>query len=119
MVNYETGRNPAPILGRVCKASARAATDGQISRIHSQTGSSRPFEPLGAGSQAFWEEVCKHALGRVCKLTMDPRYSSIRLFRKAASELLCKHALALECFVSLFHIGQNVSKCLKFIGPKA
>src|SRR5207249_6162253 len=32
-------------------------------------------------------------LGRVCKLTMDPRYSSIRLFRKAASELLCKHAL--------------------------
>src|SRR5207237_6116404 len=31
--------------------------------------------------------------GRVCKLTMDPRYSSIRLFRKAASELLCKHAL--------------------------
>jgi hypothetical protein len=33
-------------------------------------------------------------LGRVCKLTMDPRHSSIRLFRKAASELLCKHALA-------------------------
>jgi hypothetical protein len=33
------------------------------------------------------------ALGRVCKLTMDPRHSSIRLFRKAASELLCKHAL--------------------------
>ena len=32
-------------------------------------------------------------LGRVCKLTMDPRHSSIRLFRKAASELLCKHAL--------------------------
>src|SRR5437764_8685548 len=50
------------LLGRVCKASARAATDGQISRIHSQTGSSRPFEPLGAGSQAFREEVCKHAL---------------------------------------------------------
>ena len=33
-----------------------------MSRIHSQTGSSRPFEPLGAGSQAFREEVCKHAL---------------------------------------------------------
>src|SRR5205085_10340215 len=32
-------------------------------------------------------------LGRVCKLTMNPRHSSIRLFRKAASELLCKHAL--------------------------
>src|SRR5918999_3545292 len=32
-------------------------------------------------------------LGRVCKLTMYPRHSSIRLFRKAASELLCKHAL--------------------------
>ncbi len=32
-------------------------------------------------------------LGRVCKLTMDPRHSSIWLFRKAASELLCKHAL--------------------------
>src|SRR4051812_41461790 len=32
-------------------------------------------------------------LGRVCKLTVDPRHSSIRLFRKAASELLCKHAL--------------------------
>src|ERR671918_271021 len=32
-------------------------------------------------------------LGRVCKLTMDPRHSSIRLFQKAASELLCKHAL--------------------------
>jgi len=24
---------------------------------------------------------------------MDPRHSSIRFFRKAASELLCKHAL--------------------------
>jgi hypothetical protein len=34
-------------------------------------------------------------LGRVCKLTMDPRHSSIRLFRKAASELLCKHALVM------------------------
>jgi hypothetical protein len=34
-------------------------------------------------------------LGRVCKLTMDPRHSSIWLFRKAASELLCKHALVL------------------------
>jgi hypothetical protein len=37
-------------------------------------------------------------LGRVCKLTMDPRHSSIRLFRKAASELLCKHALVLLSF---------------------
>ena len=38
------------------------------------------------------KDVCT-VLGRVCKLTMDPRHSSIRLFRKAASELLCKHAL--------------------------
>jgi hypothetical protein len=38
----------------------------------------------------------KKTLGRVCKLTMDPRHSSIRLFRKAASELLCKHALVLK-----------------------
>jgi hypothetical protein len=42
-------------------------------------------------------------LGRVCKLTMDPRHSSIRLFRKAASELLCKHALAQLAGGSEFH----------------
>jgi hypothetical protein len=43
-------------------------------------------------------------LGRVCKLTMDPRHSSIRLFRKAASELLCKHALGvgyISAFISM------------------
>src|SRR5437764_5973535 len=58
------------LLGRVCKASARAATDGQMSRIHSQTGSSRPFEPLGAGSQAFREKVCKQAL--VARFSTQP-----------------------------------------------
>jgi transcriptional regulator with XRE-family HTH domain len=41
------------------------------------------------------QPVRPQILGRVCKLTMDPRHSSIRLFRKAASELLCKHALVL------------------------
>jgi hypothetical protein len=42
----------------------------------------------------FGELIFQRGLGRVCKLTMDPRHSSIWLFRKAASELLCKHALA-------------------------
>src|ERR671914_294945 len=43
-----------------------------------------------------WQEFEAVSLGRVCKLTMDPRHSSIRLFRKAASELLCKHALVMK-----------------------
>jgi hypothetical protein len=49
-------------------------------------------------------------LGRVCKLTMDPRHSSIRLFRKAASELLCKHALGITGLQTSFkelHLFQD------------
>jgi hypothetical protein len=49
-----------------------------------------PIIHFGAG------EGQQPLLGRVCKLTMDPRHSSIWLFRKAASELLCKHALVSE-----------------------
>jgi hypothetical protein len=41
----------------------------------------------------YLSDITRSTLGRVCKLTMDPRHPSIRLFRKAASELLCKHAL--------------------------
>src|SRR5919106_6585004 len=38
---------------------------------------------------------------------MDPRHSSIRLFQKAASELLCKHALVI---LSLIQIA-TIKKC--------
>jgi hypothetical protein len=55
--------------------------------------------PLDTASRRSLKIPVTHtrgSLGRVCKLTMDPRHSSIRLFRKAASELLCKHALGFE-----------------------
>src|SRR5918996_1844088 len=49
--------------------------------------------PDPACIQELAGRAVREELGRVCKLTMDPRHSSIWLFRKAASELLCKHAL--------------------------
>jgi hypothetical protein len=47
---------------------------------------------------------------------MDPRHSSIRLFRKAASELLCKHALVL---VALRLIGWCIQRYLKVVEKRA
>jgi hypothetical protein len=56
-------------------------------------------------------------LGRVCKLTMDPRHSSIRLFRKAASELLCKHALVDGTALDLPSGGPlNVNSACRVLG---
>jgi voltage-gated potassium channel len=72
---------------------ARAGRGLRLLRLVSSLN--RGMHALGASlsRRGFGYVIALTVLGRVCKLTMDPRHSSIRLFRKAASELLCKHAL--------------------------
>src|ERR671918_555736 len=50
--------------------------------IPKKNGDKRPLGIPIIADRA-WEALIKLALGRVCKLTMDPRHSSIRLFQKA------------------------------------